>query len=171
MLDASCERGDKLPFTAGVTVEIAMCTTAQHHEPDQPDLVTSDQTAQLVMHGSRPDPFDLGHWEQGWEWGGSWEIVGVLHHAAGNAVITLEHSYSVDAHHSRIHIHALVAGVWHEVFDKLDADHLELAVAADARSATASYCDGDDGIHACQDDPNKLHRIVLRWDGHKIVQE
>ena len=171
VLEAGCEHGDQLAFAPGITVEIATCSDAEKHDPNDPDLTTVDRSAMLVLHGRKPEPFELGTWEQGWEWGGSWELLGVLRGDAGNAVISLESGQSEDSRHSRVHVHAVVAGAWREVFAALDADDIDVTIAADDRSASVSYCDGDDTGEACREDPTRLHVAELRWDGQRIIRE
>ena len=171
VLERGCEAGKPVPFGPGVTVAVATCTVEVKPEPPPSTLSTTDRKAQLVLHGQRPEPFDLGTWNDGWEWGGSWDIVGVLSQPNGNAVLVMASGYSEDTHHSILHAYAIAGGAWHEVAAAISADDIRVDVAADGHGATVSYCNGDNGGHVCRDTPGELHVANLAWDGRAVVQK
>lgn len=168
---------------APATAALEVCMTgeeSQSLEAREQGFITYNKEANLVLRRvGKPDERTQIHtWTDGWEWGSSVTLAGVLDAKGSNsALLILGHSYGtgpgIEALGSLLETHAFVGGEW-IVKGTQSANRLEVSVAADRSVATITGCviASDASATGCGDyaDASPIAEIELRWDGAEVQE-
>jgi hypothetical protein len=178
----TCEPGTPVAITIGGVpgvVRLDVCTTGETSSSDEAresGFVEKQREARLVWTaGAAPVTDVIATWTDGWEWGSSLEIAGVLVAPSGEGALLLSRTSSgpspgIAAYSAALTGYTRVAGAWKELAS-WSANKLDVTVAGqvttlepcnDARDpATAQGCGGFPDA-----DPSPT--IELRYDGRQI---
>lgn len=164
------EVGKRAAFEPGATVELLTCATGPDITPDNVEAVKENRKAVLVLHGKRPEPLELGAWSDGWEWGESWTLEGVLRAADRGAVVVSHSAYSDGGTGIEVLVMAIGAdGQWRTLAQQR-ADEAKVTITgAELALSTCADPDGNGMTEACRANPAHVHEAVFHWDGAKLA--
>lgn len=170
-LPGKCDDGSEPhAFNADTTIRIITCEGDEHVSTIEPSMKLRDTTYYLVQErdGVIVAMLALGAWENGPEWGGYGDLVGVLANPRTPVAVVLiaEHS-GPDTGSTRVVVYRLAGASFTSIYDR------NATVAVDRDHATISEC--IPSTHAtlpgpCERYVDEEARItVLRWNGTTLV--
>jgi hypothetical protein len=177
-----CTPGDALPMHVDgkdTPVHLDVCTTGEHREgPPDSGFVLHDRTATLVLDRAEPLRTTVADWQDGWEDGSTYTLVGVLraHGGGDSAVLIAVSSYGpadgLDGVNGALLVYAVQDGAWQQVHT-VDARVVTARIAKNQRYATVETCDPPaqgtgTGGGACEHYDGDGRTFALRWEGGKI---
>jgi hypothetical protein len=147
-------------------VRLLVCELGEQHpcgdERAADGFVLRDRRADLVLDRvGDPVTTTLATWQDSWQRGGAWTLIGVLVAPGGEGAMVVKGESSgpspdlagVD---SVVRVMAVRGGVW-EVVHQTEAPVVDPRLSADGRVLTVDTCDDGDGA-----------TFELRWDGQAV---
>jgi hypothetical protein len=180
--EARCESPAELPIDAGGktgTVSLVVCTTRDVSSSDKArdeGFVEHERAARLTFIGKQRTATEIHTWTDGWEWGTSVDLAGVLESTSGDGVAVLRFASnaaapSIGAYSTRVVAYRLESDGWRPL-DVTSAATLEIRFAPDRKSMTIDGCDEDTGSAApgCggYTDAKQTATLVVTYDGARL---
>ncbi|HTJ41454.1 MAG TPA: hypothetical protein VL463_05135 [Kofleriaceae bacterium] len=187
--EPTCDSGEsQTVIVAGKDspAHIETCTTGeQQASQTDPGLVYKDRVATLVIEPPGVDPVshELATWQDGWEDGQSYSLVGVLKsRGRGDGVLLIESSSygpadGLNGVSAGLSVMAFANGEWQEVHT-MSAAVIEVSMSKDGRVATVDTCDppakgtgtGCDNLTTPGGYDGDGRTFELRWEGGRVKQ-
>lgn len=176
----NCEMPARMSFRSGGTmlrVALFDCLVrerAENEEQRESGLLLKDRKAELVWSppGEEARHTTIREWTDGWEWGGSVYMVGVLDASNGidDAVVIQENSWDTGVGTQRAVIFVLRGTTWKRI-DELPGEKFELS--PDGSVLHVEQCDflpstAQTPDVVCDATTGTVTKLQLRWDGTAI---
>ena len=158
--DDKCTPDDKSLTLDGAKLEIETCTISERQGSVDTE---STKEAHLLVDGKQP--YTLGQWEAGYEWGGSWDLEAVLQGRGAGGVAFVSENEASDAGSSTT-LHALqhTGAAWNELWRE-GGTEVKVEIAGDV--VTVRTCETDQ-MTGC-DDKKAKHRVARwKWNGTSL---
>lgn len=149
---------------------------ADNEEQKEAGFVMRDRAAELVWSppGEKAQHLTIREWTDGWEWGGSVYMVGVLSASNGidDALVIQENSWDTGVGSQRAVIYAPQGESWRRI-DEMTGEKFELS--KDGRVLHVEQCDflpstAQTPDVVCDATTGTVTRFALRWDGTVITR-
>lgn len=162
-------------LAAGGTIALITCSLGQHpydEEEGEDSPMVEDFAAYLVRRGHAPFAEQIGKWDQGWEWTGSWDFEGVLEAKAGGAPLVLASKHVNHPDDSTTTVYAYRIDPTGPVQLAAFSSHAVRVVLRErGDTAVIERCppreENDDFDADCF---LKAESTTLTWDGAKLVE-